>query len=263
MRPVAGDDAVAGEHLLVEPEVGGAVGDEPVELDEAALVEQQVEPLARGELALLVLLRDARGAPALLGLGLAVMELLEQLSGVGHGGRRYRRRLMGEKSRPTPDRAAFHCIAIRMRARPLGWSYQTALRAGPGSSFRYSASLRAISAKPSGCRAALSPKMSAAASFVPDVGVEDRRQEEQIDGEDQREQREPAGSSTPRIRPAGAPAHQRPRRTPSGAAANPDRDHEREEHDELVDVVEHVMARLVTHHRLDLGQRRRGAAGCR
>ena len=43
------------------------MGDEAVELDEAALVEQEVEPLARGELALLVLLGDARGAPALLG----------------------------------------------------------------------------------------------------------------------------------------------------------------------------------------------------
>ena len=85
---VAGHDAVARNHLLVEPEVGGAVGDEPVQLDEAALVQQQVEPLARGELALLVLLRDARGAPALFGERLAVMELLEKLAGVGHGGRR-------------------------------------------------------------------------------------------------------------------------------------------------------------------------------
>ncbi len=43
------------------------MGDEPVELDEAAFVEQQVEPLARGELALLVLLGDPCGATALLG----------------------------------------------------------------------------------------------------------------------------------------------------------------------------------------------------
>ena len=85
---VAGDDAVAGDHLLLEPEVGGAVGDEAVELDEAAFVEQQVEPLARGELALLVLLGDARRAPALLGERLTVMELFEELSGVGHGRRR-------------------------------------------------------------------------------------------------------------------------------------------------------------------------------
>ena len=83
----AGDHAVAGDDLLIEAEVGGAVGDEAVELDEAALVEQQVEPLAGGELALLVLLRHAGGSPALLGEGLAVVQLIEQLSGVGHGGR--------------------------------------------------------------------------------------------------------------------------------------------------------------------------------
>ena len=77
-----------GYDLLVEAEVGGAVGDEAVELDEAALVEQEVEPLAGGELALLVLLGDPRGSPALLGEGLAVVELIEELAGVGHGGRR-------------------------------------------------------------------------------------------------------------------------------------------------------------------------------
>ena len=85
---VAGDDAVAGNHLLIESEIGGAVGDEAVELDEAALVEQQIEPLAGGELALLVLLRDARRSPALLREGLAVMELLEKFPGIRHGERR-------------------------------------------------------------------------------------------------------------------------------------------------------------------------------
>jgi hypothetical protein len=64
------------------------MGDEPVQLDEAAFVEQQVEPLAGRELALLVLLGDPRGAPTLLGEGLAVMELFEQFAGVGQGGRR-------------------------------------------------------------------------------------------------------------------------------------------------------------------------------
>ena len=64
----------------------------------------------------------------------------------------------------TEPVAAFHCIAIRIRARPLGWSYHRNSSSGPGSSFRYSASLSAISANASGWRAALSPKMSAAAS---------------------------------------------------------------------------------------------------
>ena len=78
---VAGDDAVAGHDLLGQPEIGGAVGDEPVELDEAALVEQQIEPLARGELPFLVLLRDPRGAAALLGQRLPMMELFQQCAG--------------------------------------------------------------------------------------------------------------------------------------------------------------------------------------
>ena len=59
----AGDHAVAGVHLLLQPEIGGPVGDEAVELHEAALIEQQIEPFARGELALLVLLRDAVRRP--------------------------------------------------------------------------------------------------------------------------------------------------------------------------------------------------------
>ena len=73
--------------LLGQAEVGGAVGDEAVELDEAARIEQQVEPLAGGELALLVLLGDAVGAAALLGRGLAVVQLVEEIAGVGHGRR--------------------------------------------------------------------------------------------------------------------------------------------------------------------------------
>ena len=75
--------------LLVEPEVGAAVGDEAVELDEAARIEQQVEPLAGGELALLVLLGEALGAAALLGLGLLVVQLIEELARCGHGRTRY------------------------------------------------------------------------------------------------------------------------------------------------------------------------------
>ena len=83
--PVAGDDAVAGIDLLVQPEVGGAMGDEAIELDEAARIEQQVQPLAGGELALLVLRGDAGGAPALFCERLAVVQLIEELAGVGHG----------------------------------------------------------------------------------------------------------------------------------------------------------------------------------
>jgi hypothetical protein len=61
------------------------VGDEPVELDEAPFVQEQVEPLAGGELALLVLLSYARRTTTLLGFGLAVVQLFEQFTGIGHG----------------------------------------------------------------------------------------------------------------------------------------------------------------------------------
>ena len=63
--PVAGDDAVAEDALLVEPEVRRAVRDERVELDERARVEQQVEALARGQLAHRVLPLDAGRSPTL------------------------------------------------------------------------------------------------------------------------------------------------------------------------------------------------------
>ena len=61
---VAGDDAVAGHLLVLHAEVGAAVLDEHVPLLEAAVVEQQLQPLARGELALGVLRGDAFVATA-------------------------------------------------------------------------------------------------------------------------------------------------------------------------------------------------------
>ena len=62
--------AVAGDHAVAEDALPSArsrcpVGDERVELDERARVEQQVEALARGQLAPLVLGREARLAAAL------------------------------------------------------------------------------------------------------------------------------------------------------------------------------------------------------
>jgi hypothetical protein len=79
---VAGDHAVAEDLLLLHAEVGAAVGDEAVELDEAARVEQRRDALARGELAGFVLLVDAGLAAAEDGLPL---ELFEACEGVGHG----------------------------------------------------------------------------------------------------------------------------------------------------------------------------------
>jgi len=49
------DDAVAVDALLLEPEVVRAMHHEAVRLDEAPLVEEQVEPLARRELSLAML----------------------------------------------------------------------------------------------------------------------------------------------------------------------------------------------------------------
>ena len=64
-QAVAGDHAVARDLLLLHAEIVAAVLDEHVPLLEGAGIEQQLQPLARGELALLVLLLDALLAAAL------------------------------------------------------------------------------------------------------------------------------------------------------------------------------------------------------
>ena len=55
---VAGDDAVTERTLLAQPEVGAAVPGQRVEFDERSLVQQGVDALARGQLALGVHLVD-------------------------------------------------------------------------------------------------------------------------------------------------------------------------------------------------------------
>jgi hypothetical protein len=83
---VARHDAVAEHLLLLHAEVGTAMGDEAIDLDEAARVEQQVEPLARGELAGRVLLLDTNFAAALEGLGVERLELRDGIQfGRRHG----------------------------------------------------------------------------------------------------------------------------------------------------------------------------------
>jgi hypothetical protein len=74
---VAGDDAVAGVELTVEPEVARAVYDELVELLEGAIVQKEFDALARSPLAGLVLSLDARAAAALLRAALPCEELVE------------------------------------------------------------------------------------------------------------------------------------------------------------------------------------------
>jgi hypothetical protein len=82
---VAGDDAVAVDGRLPFAErVAG--GDEAVELDERALVEQHVEPFAGRELALGVLGREALGAAPLFCGDARTRQPIEFLAH-GHGGR--------------------------------------------------------------------------------------------------------------------------------------------------------------------------------
>jgi len=64
---LTGHDAVGQDPLLAHPELVGAVGDEHVELDEGPLVQQGVDALARGHLALGVLGVDPVATAALPG----------------------------------------------------------------------------------------------------------------------------------------------------------------------------------------------------
>src|SRR3546814_16130507 len=58
-RPRSGDDAVAGDLLLLHPELDAIMHDIGVELLERAFVEQHVEPFARRDFALRMLHIDA------------------------------------------------------------------------------------------------------------------------------------------------------------------------------------------------------------
>src|SRR5204863_6562492 len=78
-RAVPGDDAVAVDLPLLHPEVGAAVDLEAVELDEAARVDELLDPLARGELAVRVLALDALLAAAEQRLAVPALELGEIL----------------------------------------------------------------------------------------------------------------------------------------------------------------------------------------
>ena len=120
---VAGDDAVAEGPLLIEAEVGAAVSGQRVEFDERALVEQRVDPLARGQLALGVDLLDGGLADRMQRL-LGTPAQIRQLAGGGvdvdgvlgggfcgvfrnarHGHKCYRERLMAviPGCRSTPN----------------------------------------------------------------------------------------------------------------------------------------------------------------
>ena len=76
---VAGDDAVTGNDLVRHAEIAAAVGDELVDLLERAGIEQQIDPLAGGQLAGGVLALEAIGAAAELG---APLEIVEESRGI-------------------------------------------------------------------------------------------------------------------------------------------------------------------------------------
>ena len=78
-RTPAGDDAVAGDLLLLHAEIGRAVLDEHVEFLERAFVEEDVDALARGEFAALVLGVDAILAAAEPGDLAAALEFLQHV----------------------------------------------------------------------------------------------------------------------------------------------------------------------------------------
>ena len=78
-RAPAGDDAVAGDLRFLHAELVGAVLDEHVELLERVAVHQELDALARGELAALVLVVDAALAAAAAGTGAAFVELVENV----------------------------------------------------------------------------------------------------------------------------------------------------------------------------------------
>ena len=69
-----GDDAVARDDLILHPEVAAAVRDELVDFLERAGIEQQLDPLAGGELAGRVLALDAGLAAAELRAALQIGE---------------------------------------------------------------------------------------------------------------------------------------------------------------------------------------------
>ncbi len=74
---VPGDDAVAERLVVGEAEVGGSMRDELVELDEAPRVAKQIDALARGELAGLVLAGHPLRAARFGGLAIQGLQLLQ------------------------------------------------------------------------------------------------------------------------------------------------------------------------------------------
>src|SRR5262249_15940858 len=78
-RAPAGDDAVAGDLTLVHAEIAGTMLDEHVELLERVLVHEELDALARGQLAAGVLRFNAAGAAATARAVAPLVELVEDI----------------------------------------------------------------------------------------------------------------------------------------------------------------------------------------
>src|SRR5437764_2332628 len=106
---VPGDHAVAEDRLLRHSEVVRAVRLELVQLDEAAGIEQELDPLARGELSLLVLPVDPFLTAAQLGLGVQRGELVPR--------RQTGEALLPPRRRHTAGPLLRHLLALIAHAR--------------------------------------------------------------------------------------------------------------------------------------------------
>ena len=121
-RAVAGDDAVAVRAVLLQPEGGRAVPGELVELDEGALVEEQLDALAGGLAALGVLLLDRLRRAGVHGLVEAPLQVGELA-----GGRvDVDVRSAAGTSVPSPGCALACCLAARWLV-ALRWDLPAAM----------------------------------------------------------------------------------------------------------------------------------------
>ena len=86
MRAPTGDDTVGERPVVLDTEAVGAVPGEHVELDERTLVEEDLEPLPRRQLAAVVLALDRRVGAGVDRLFLQLGQLIEAFL-QGHRGR--------------------------------------------------------------------------------------------------------------------------------------------------------------------------------
>jgi hypothetical protein len=73
--PVAGDETVAVNDLLIHSEVGGAMPDQFVHLFESVRIQQQIDALTRRKFTFFVLPLHAFCAAASLGIGMTATDL--------------------------------------------------------------------------------------------------------------------------------------------------------------------------------------------